>query len=102
VSESVAELLLGWTSDTPPGPEIVTVLTRFPDEIDTVPVTVKVTDPPTGRSTDELMLPLPFAGQLAPPLAEHVHVTPLRPLGMMSDTNEDAAGDGPVFLPTMV
>ena len=98
----MAELLLGCTSETPPGPEIVTVLTRFPVEIDTVPVTVNVTDPPTGRSTDELMLPLPLAGQLAPPLAVHSQVTPLRPLGMMSDTNEDAAGDGPVFLPTIV
>ena len=102
VSVSVAELLLDAGSDTPPGVAIDTVFVRFPDDAATVPLTVNVTELPTGRSTVVLMLPLPLDGQLAPPLLVHVHVTPLSPLGMMSETNAEVTGDGPELLATIV
>ena len=87
VSVSVAELLPGVGSVTPAGGATVAVLTRLPvADADTVPVTVNVTDAPTGRFTDALMLPLPLAGHVPPPLPAHVHVTPLNAAGMVSAT----------------
>ena len=102
VSLSDAELLLPAGSVTPLGVEIVTVFVKVPELADTVPETMNVTEPPTGRSIAALMLPLPFDGQFALPVAEHVHVTPLSPLGMMSDTNAAETDDGPALLATIV
>ena len=99
---SVAELFAAAGSLTPLGVVIVTVLLRVPDAWETVPLTVNVTDPPAGMSTGVLMLPFPLAGQLALPLAEHVHVTPLRPLGMMSETNAPVTDTGPELLAMIV
>ena len=99
---SVAELLLPAGSDTPLGVEIVTVFVRVPELVDTVPDTMNVTEPPTGRSIGALMLPLPFDGQLALPVDEQVQLTPLSPLGMMSETNAAETDDGPALLATIV
>ena len=77
MSVSVAELLLPAGSDTPLGVEMVTVFVSVPELVDTVPDTMNVTEPPAGRSIGALMLPLPFDGQLALPVDEHVQVTPL-------------------------
>ena len=58
VSVSVAELLPGFGSVTPPGGVIVAVLLSVPVAAgEIVAVTVKVTLPPFGRLTVLLMLP---------------------------------------------
>ena len=100
---SVAELLAGVGSVTPPGAAIAAVLTRFPvAEALIVPVTVNVAVPPTGRSTEALMLPLPLAGQVAPPLAEQVQVTPESAAGIVSVTVAAVTADGPLLPTTIV
>ena len=103
VSVSVAELLPGVGSVTPAGAATVAVLTRLPvaDAL-IVAVTVNVAEAPTGRSTVALMLPLPLAGQVAPPVAEHVHVVPVRAAGMMSATVAAVTAEGPVLVATIV
>ena len=103
-SVSVAELFAGVGSVTPPGTAMAAVFTRFPTaEALIVPVTVNVADAPTGRFTKPLMLPEPLAaGHDAPPLVEHVHVTPLSDAGIVSVTVAAVIADGPELLATMV
>ena len=96
VSVSVAALLPGAGSVTPAPTDTVAVLASEPvAPAETVAVTVNVAVPPTGRSTAALMLPLPDAGHVAPPAAEHVHVAPVRLAGKVSATLEAGAADGP-------
>ena len=103
VSVSVAVLFAGVGSVTLPGAVMVAVLTRLPVALaEIVPVTVNVAEPPTGRSTDALMLPLPLAGQVAPPPAVHVHVAPVSAAGMVSATVAAVTAEGPVLLATIV
>ena len=61
-----------------------------------------MTLPPEGRLTVLLMLPEPLAVQVAPPLAEHVHVALLMPAGRVSVTDAPVALFGPALLATMV
>jgi hypothetical protein len=102
-SVSVAELLPGVGSVTPPGTAIAAVLMRLPvaDAL-IVAVTVNVAAAPTGRFNEALMLPLPLAGHEAPPLVEHVHVTPLNAAGIVSVTVAAVTADGPALLATIV
>ena len=65
-------------------------------------MTVNVAVPPTGRSTAALMLPLPDAGHVAPPAAEHVQVAPVSAAGNVSATFEPGAAEGPAFEATIV
>ena len=100
---SVAVLLPDAGSVTPAPTETVAVLVNEPvAPAATVAVTVKVVDPPTGRSIVALMLPEPDAGQVAPPVEEHVHVAPLRVPGKASVRFEAGAADGPALAATMV
>ena len=104
VSVSVASLLAGVASVTPDGGTTVAVLTRVPvAEALTVAVTVNVTDAPTGRLTEALMLPEPLtAGHEPPPAAAHVHATPLNDTGIVSTTVAAGAAEGPAFEATIV
>lgn len=103
VSVSVAELFAGVGSVTPPGAATVAVLTRLPvADAEIVAETVNVAEPPTGRSTEALMSPLPLAGQAAPLLAEHVQVTPVSAAGIVSATVAAVTADGPALLATIV
>ena len=100
---SVAELFAAVGSVTPAGGAIVAVLTRLPVALaEIVPVTVNVTEPPTGKLTDALMLPLPLAGHVPPPAPAHVQVTPLSAAGMVSATVAAVTADGPVLEATIV
>ncbi len=102
VSVSVALLLPGVGSVTPPGTVMVAVFTREPVAVaDTVPVTVKVAVPPTGRSTSAEMFPVPLAGQLAPPAVAQVHVTPVSSAGKASATVAPTTALGPALLATI-
>ena len=102
-SVSVAELFAGVGSVTVAGAAIVAVLTRLPvAEAFTVPVTVNVVVPPTGRSTDAEMLPLPLAGHEAPPVAAQDHVALVRIAGSVSVTVAAVTADGPVLVATIV
>ena len=103
VSESVAELFPGVGSVTPPGAAIVAVFTNVPVALaTTVAEIVNVTDAPTGRFTDALMLPLPLAGHVPPAAPAHVHVTPLNDTGIVSVTVAADTADGPALLATTV
>jgi hypothetical protein len=103
VSVSVAELLPEAGSVIPAPTETVAVFASDPVAPGaTVPLTVNVAVPPTGRSTEALMLPLPDAGHAAPPLAAHVHVAPVNAAGNVSVTLDAGAADGPAFEATMV
>ena len=68
----------------------------------TVPVAVKTTLAPTGTVTAVLMLPLPDAGHAPPPVAAHVHVTPVRVAGKASVTVAPLASLGPSGLVTVI
>ncbi len=103
VSVSVAELFAGVGSVTPAGGATVAVLTSVPvaaAEID--PLTVNVTEAPTGRFTEALMLPLPLAGHVPPAAPVHVQVTPLNAAGIVSATVAAVTADGPAFVATIV
>jgi hypothetical protein len=104
VSVSVAELLAGVGSVTPPGTAIAAVFTRLPVAVaTTVAEIVNVADPPTGRSTMVAMLPLPLpAAQDPPPAGTHVHVTPESDAGMVSVTGAAVTADGPALAATIV
>ena len=69
-----------------------------------VPVTVKVADPPEGRSTVVLMSPLvgPALSQLPAPEATHVHDALVNAAGNTSVTAASTTDDGPEFTTVMV
>ncbi len=103
VSVSVAELLPGLGSVTPAGAVIVAVLTSVPvAAADTVPLSVNVALPPTGRLTLALMLPEPAAGQVPPPAPTHVHAAPRIVAGTVSATVAPVTPLGPLLLATIV
>lgn len=68
----------------------------------TVALTVYVTDPPLGRVTLSLMLPLPPAVHVPPPAPTHVHVTPVSCAGIASLTVAPVTPLGPLLLTTIV
>src|SRR6476659_2107331 len=75
-SLSVAELFAELGSVVPAGATIVAVLLSVPVAAPSmVPLSVYVTDAPTGRLTVSLMLPAPDGEpQVPPPAAAHVQV----------------------------
>ena len=78
VSVSVAELLPGVGSLTPPAVATVAVLTSEPVAATFIAATaVYITDPPAGRLTVSLILPEPEAVQVPPPAARQVGVAPV-------------------------
>lgn len=100
---SVALLLPELGSATPVPAITEAVLLSVPvAEAKMVALTVKVTEPPTGRLTIWLRLPEPEAVQEAPPLAEHVQVTAVRAAGKVSETSAAGALLGPSLEATMV
>src|SRR5688500_12473551 len=102
-SVSVALLLAGLGSATPPGAATVAVLLSEPvAPASTVPVAVYVTLPPAGRLTVSLMLPEPPGVQVAPPAPTQVQVTPVKAEGKASATVAPGALLGPVLLATIV
>src|SRR5258707_1034840 len=75
VSVSVAELLPGVGSVTPPGADTVPVLLKLPvAAAEIVQLEVYVTLPPAGRLMVSLRLPDPDAVHVPPPAPTHVHV----------------------------
>jgi hypothetical protein len=102
VSVSVAELLAAVGSVTPAGGAMLALLTSVPvADGTTTPVTVNVTEPPTGSVTDALMLPLPLVGHVPPAVPAHVHETPLSVAGIVSATVAPVTADGPAFVATI-
>jgi hypothetical protein len=98
VSVSVAELLPGTGSVTPPAAATVAVFDSEPVELaEIVPVAVNVTEPPAGRLTVWLMLPEPAPGQVPPPAPTHVQLTPVIAAGKVSATVDPGASLGPEF-----
>ncbi len=70
---------------------------------ETVADTVNVAFCPTGRFTVVEMLPEPEAAPQEPvPVAVHVHVTPVRPAGIVSATEAPITSEGPLFVTTIV
>src|SRR5919197_976470 len=101
VSLSVA-LLFPAGSLRPAGATTDAVFVIVPEPAVTVPVAVNVAVPPTSRLMLALTLPLPLAGQLDPPDAAQVHVTPESCAGNASVTVAPVAAVGPALLTTMV
>src|SRR5262245_58332702 len=97
---TVAELLPAG-SLIPPGAAMVAVFVIAPVPVAVV-VTVKVTLPPESRFTPCEMLPLPFAAQLEPAVAEQVHVAPVSAAGKLSVTVAPVTALGPAFDATIV
>ena len=104
VSLSVAELLAGVGSATPPGTAIAAVLTSVPVAVaTTVAETVNVAEAPAGRSTVVTMSPLPLpAAHEPPPEGTHTHVTAESDAGMVSVTGAAVTADGPALAATIV
>jgi hypothetical protein len=97
VSVSVAELLPGVGSVTPLGALTVAVLKSVPVALaEMLALAVKATDPPAGRLTVSLILPVPLAVQVPPRAPTQVHVT-LSAAGKTSTTVTPVAGLGPAF-----
>ena len=94
-------MLAGKLSSVPFGGEILTLFVRVPDG-GTVPLYVKVTEPPAGRSTKALMLLLPFVGQFVIPLDGQVHVGEPARFGMFPDNVAEVTADGPELWARMV
>src|SRR6185436_2247721 len=95
VSVSVAELLPGVGSVTPPGAATVAVLERVPvADGEIVQLAVKVTLPPAGRFTVSPRLPEPDAVHVPPPAPTQVHVQ-VRDAGKVSATVAPGALLGP-------
>src|SRR5262249_19860229 len=99
---SVAEFGVG--SLVPAGTCVVTVLTSMPRASGaTVPVSLKVATAFTGRSTVVAIEPMPLsAAHLPPPVALHVHITPLSTAGTGSFTMTPNTSLGPEFFTVMV
>ena len=68
----------------------------------TVPSTVNVTWPPDGSEVEPMMLPLPPAGQVAPPLLEHVQVGLCSAPGKVSTSVVFGEDAGPALATTIV
>jgi uncharacterized membrane protein (DUF441 family) len=62
---------------------------------------VTVTTPPAFRLTVVLMFPLPLGVAQTPPVATHVHDTPLMVAGSVSVMSAPLAGYGPVLVTTV-
>ena len=99
VSVSVALLLAASASTTPPGAEIVAVLTSEPVAVaSTVAVMVYVADAPTGRLTVVARSPVPFGSpQTAPDVAAQLQVAPVSAAGSVSATTASVTADGPAL-----
>src|SRR2546422_509082 len=95
-------LLFPAGSLTPAGAVMVAVFVIVPEPAVTVAVAVNVAVPPVNRLTAALILPLPLAGQLDPPEAAHVHVTPESWAGKTSLTVAPTTALGPALLATIV
>lgn len=103
VSVSVAALLPGVGSVTPPGAATVAVFDRDPVAVDiTDAVNVYVAVPLGSRVMVSLMLPVPENPQLEPAEAVQVQVAPVSVDGNVSVTVAPVAVDGPVLVATMV
>ena len=102
VSVSVADALVG--SDVPDAGTAVAVFASVPLAAGSiVPVAVNVITPLAGIVTVALMWPLPeAAGQVAPPRAAQLHVTPVSSAGNVSVTTALVAALGPWFPTVMV
>lgn len=97
VSVSVAELLPGVGSVTPPGAVTVAVLLSVPlAAAEMVQLAVYVVLPPAGRLIASLILPLPDAVQVPPPAPVQVHVQ-VSDAGNVSATVDPGALLGPAF-----
>ena len=102
VSVSVALLLPGVGSVTPPGVVTVAVLDNVPvAAAEIVHDAVYVTEPPTGKLAASLMLPEPLAVQMPPPAPTHVHVH-VKDAGNVSAIVEPGASLGPALLAVIV
>src|SRR6201999_2166664 len=102
VSVSVAELLPGVGSVTPPGAVTVAVLLSVPVAAgETVQLAVYVTLAPLGRLTVPLMLPEPAAVQVPPPAPTQVQVQ-VSEAGNVSATVAPVAALGPALLAVIV
>src|SRR3989442_1063814 len=103
VSVSVAALLAGLGSVTPPGAVTVAVLLSLPvaDAL-IVPVRVWVTVAPPGRLTVSLMLPDPLGPHVPPPAPRQVQVTPVIAAGTESATVAPVTEVGPALDATIV
>ena len=104
VSVSVAESLPDTGSMVPAAASTVAVLTSDPlADAESVAVRVKVTTPPTGRSTVVSIESAPEAAVHTPPDAPtHVQVAPLSVLGRVSVTCAPTAVDGPLLATVIV
>src|SRR5262245_48355983 len=103
VSVSVALLLAGLGSVTPPGAAMAAVLLMLPAAArEAVVFTVKVAVPVASRLTMALMFPVPLAGQVDPAEAVQVQVTLVRSAGKVSVTAAPITGLGPALPATMV
>src|SRR5262245_34566012 len=104
VSTSVSVAEFGDGSAVPSGTWVVTVLTSVPRAAgSTVPVSMKVTDPPAARSTRATMSPVPPATRQLPfGPAVHVQVGLSRSAGTMSSTATPLTSLGPRFVTVIV
>src|SRR5580765_8766562 len=102
-STSVAELLPGLLSVTPPGAVTVAVLLNEPvARLETVQVEVYVTLPPAGRLTVSLMEPANGPAVQVPPPAPTQVVLQVSEAGNVSATVAPVAALGPALLAVMV
>src|SRR5690242_12201096 len=102
VSVSVALLLPGVGSVTPPAAATVAVLLSVPDALAQIfPTPLYSALPPEGRLTVSLIFPLPEAVQVPPPAPTHVQVQ-VSEAGKVSDTVEPGALLGPALEAVMV
>ena len=101
---SVAELLPGTGSVVPPGAVTVAVFANWPVAVlATVAVTTKVTVAVGAMVTSSLIEPLPEGfEQLAPAVAEQVHVAATSAAGRESATVAPTAVDGPALVTAIV
>src|ERR1700722_20040789 len=98
VSSAVLFVVLGSVCDPPTAALRVWITDPLPlpDTMEAEMTYVAVA--PTGRETvASLMLPVPDAAQVPPPLAEHVHETPVSCGGIVSVTVTDVAFTGPAL-----
>lgn len=110
VSVSVSELFPDAGSTVPSGTVIVATFTRVPFAADTVPVTVNVRVPPSGKTGITIPEPcieatvvFPAVGQAAPPVADpQVTVLTVRPAIAGSLKTALFADEGPLFATMMV
>ena len=103
MSISVALLLPGVGSVTPPPTVAVAVLLRVPvAEGEIRQVAAYVAEPPAGRLAVSLMLSDPLAVQVPPPAPVQVQVAPVHTAGNVSATVTLGAFEGPALVATIV